>query len=481
MWKVFACNYIPVRYGFIAAHLPCMFLSLSTASSFATSFYVAAPKSNFQDFFAFEHQIFIYTTSAEASYIVENTEGEQLATGLATASTPGMYDIKPLDSVMSVFVDSCGFNNRKKGLLIKATGDNTVSVLYTMGESLRFSSYQAYPPITFEGEDSYVYYAVSVQTEAKKGFSSQVLLVSSEDNTQIVITPTDSIELPTNAQEDSSLVIIAKHQTSHQITLNKGQTLLFKSTNDLTGSKIVSNKPLTVISGHECGIVEDDFCENLAVQVPPVVVWGNQFLLAPFAHRQSRQFYRIVASEDLTSITYKIILMEPKVVQVMIPKAGGVAYIQTQKGAFVYLSSNKPVMVVQLAAGNKVDGVGDPIMTLISPTHMYVSSTLFVALASFMFTKQAISHTVDAGDDFDLASVLYDGTKLDCEWVKIQDAEGVTKGYGCTFTGVTGGSTHIVSCEANGKLSVLSYGFGVQSGYGYLAGMHLGKAGPISE
>ena len=471
---------LAAKYGLVAVHLPCSRLCLHIASSFGTSFYFAAPKPQYVDFLGFEHQIYIYTASEQASYVIENTEGEQLAAGQATSSTPGRYDIKPLDSVLNTFVISSDFKYRKMGFHVRATGDEAVSVLYTMGESLRFSSYQAYPLITFEGEDSYVYYAVSVVTEAKTGFSSQVLLVSCEDNTEIVIKPTDSITLPADAQkENTPLVTIARRETSHPIMLNKAQTLLFLSKNDLTGSKIVSNKPLTVISGHECGMVEANYCENLAVQVPPVVVWGNQFLLTPLAHRKSGQFYRIVSSADVTSITYKIVGEEAKFV--VIPKAGGVFKLQTKKGAFVYLSSNKPVMVVQLAAGNKVDDIGDPIITLVSPTHMYVSSTLFVALESFMFTMQAISVTVEAGDDFDPASILYDGTKLDCEWIAIRDAEDVTKGYGCTYIGVTGGSTHTVSHKNNGRLSVLSYGFGVQSGYGYLAGMHFGKPGPISE
>ena len=346
-----------------------------------------------------------------------------------------------------------------------------------MGEPNRFSSYLTYPCHGDVGVDSYVYYAVSVPTEEKTTFESQVLLVGCQDQTTIVITPTDSITLPIDAQNDSPEVTIPSNTASHPLILNRAQTLLFVSTNDLTGSKIVSNKPLTVISGHECGFVEYNFCEHLAVQVLPVANWGRQFLLTPFAHRKSGQIYRIVSSEDETNVDCTI--NNRLTISRRISKAGGATDIFSTSDSFAWLISTKPVLVVQMATGNEGDGIGDPIITLISPTDMFVSNTLFVALDSSMFPKQAISVAVQAGDDFKPFSVRYDDDKLDCEWFKIQDSTGVTKGHGCTFTGVTGGNTHTVLQRSNGKISVLSYGFGSESGYGYLAGM--GQARAIRE
>ena len=40
---------------------------------------------------------------------------------------------------------------------------------------------------------------------------------------------------------------------------------------------------------------------------------------------------------------------------------------------------------------------------------------------------------------------------------------------------------HVVSQENNGRVSVLSYGFGTESGYGYLAGLRLRKPGDDGE
>ena len=52
------------------------------------------------------------------------------------------------------------------------------------------------------------------------------------------------------------------------------QTLLIgKAHVNLTGSKVVSNKPIT---GHECGNVPStqDYCDDLAVSIPPTSIPG---------------------------------------------------------------------------------------------------------------------------------------------------------------------------------------------------------------
>ena len=83
------------------------------------------------------------------------------------------------------------------------------------------------------------------------------------------------------------------------------QTLLIgKPHVDLTGSKIVSNtcKPLTVVSGHECG--------NVPFTKIIVIIWqntyhqhiylGQEFLLVPFGGRNVGQYYKIVSSQSST-------------------------------------------------------------------------------------------------------------------------------------------------------------------------------------
>ena len=74
----------------------------------------------------------------------------------------------------------------------------------------------------------------------------------------------------------------------YTVTLHALQTLLIKVVYlDLSGTKIVSNYPLTVIGGHQCATVPVlyFYCDPIATQVPPTINWGNNSF---------RYHYRIV-------------------------------------------------------------------------------------------------------------------------------------------------------------------------------------------
>ena len=99
--------------------------------------------------------------------------------------------------------------------------------------------------------NKYEYYAVTPRSVFG---SSQVLLVGCENDTNIIITPSEAVSLPSDTQSSTDQLVNVSKRTPHHVVLHQGQTLYFDaSLIDLTGTHIVSNKPLTVISGHECG------------------------------------------------------------------------------------------------------------------------------------------------------------------------------------------------------------------------------------
>ena len=156
----------------------------------------------------------------------------------------------------------------------------------------------AYPCQDISGAP-YEYYIVSRNSSSSQT-KSEFLLVGCEDDTTITITPTQTVSIPKDTQSSSSTLTSIFSGVSKQITLNKMQTLLIgKSSTDLTGSRIVSNKPLTVISGHECGnVLSGSPCEHLTEQIPPSTTWGRKFLLVPFGGRNNGQYYKVVSSRQ---------------------------------------------------------------------------------------------------------------------------------------------------------------------------------------
>ena len=265
-----------------------------TASSYGKDFFIAIP-STFH--FRLAPQLIIGTFASNASYSVETTAGV-IQTGSVSFSSPATVTFNT-----AILVDGVEYAHREKGIHVRATGMEPIFILVTTSNIAGFGDYLAYPCQNFE-TDGYEYYAVSV-TSTSSGFRSQVVLVACEDDTEIMITPTETVNLPMEA--DSTLISILAGD-NHTVTINQTQTLLVATTGaDLTGTKIVSNKPLTVISGHECGNVPESvkFCEQLAVQVPPTSTWGSEFLLAPFTGRTSGQYYKVVASSNGTTVICK--------------------------------------------------------------------------------------------------------------------------------------------------------------------------------
>ena len=98
--------------------------------------------------------------------------------------------------------------------------------------------------------NEYEYYGISYDI-LSSSFPSVILLVACENETVVKF---------------DSLTII----------LNSMETYQMESVNDLTGTRIISSKPLSVFSGSECANVPQGIgaCDHLVEQVPPTVTWG---------------------------------------------------------------------------------------------------------------------------------------------------------------------------------------------------------------
>ena len=140
--------------------------------------------------------------------------------------------------------------------------------------------------------------------------------------------------------------------------------------NDLTGTSIVSNKPLTVISGHECGNVPDNvqYCEHLTEQIPPTVNWGQQFLLTPYSGRPV-QYYKVMAAEDET--TYNLTCGRDNTTTYYLQTSGSYYTHSTGSNIYCCISSDKPILVTQLGPGYKLGDTGDPVISIIPSIDQY--------------------------------------------------------------------------------------------------------------
>ncbi len=456
-------------------------LYIPTASSYGEEFIVAIPASN--QSLGVTSQLILGTPGKDASYSVETVAGG-IQLGDVSFGNPAIVTL----SSSEVMVLESDYSGREKGIRVRATGEENVFVLVATHHTGGFGNYLAYPcPSQDFDKGSYEYFAVSTASGTGRG---QVVLVACRNDTKVQISPKEGIgiALPEDAQDPSSPLVNIDSGNSHTVFLNQMQTLLISAELgvDLTGTKITSNKPLTVVSGHECSNVPESFmsCEQLAVQVPPTLTWGTEFLLAPFAGRTSGQYYKVVSSRRDTTVVYKCGVSDA--LDTILSKPGESLLFMTTSFDYCYLYSSDPVLVVQLATGGFVnsggDGLGDPVMAIVSPVQQHVSRASFLSLEleAVNFATHAISVTVTT-EHFCSSDIFLDGLPLDCVWNEIQDLGGCVVGFGCTMT-VANGSHTVSHNGEDGLLSVMAYGFNgspESRGYAYTAGLNLKK--PLIE
>ena len=457
-----------------------MCFNAATASGY--DFYIGIPSTYLQP-----PQIFLVidipvTATTSTSYSVETSAGI-LANGVL-----GVGSIHGIQLNNSLQVYSSEYSDRYKGIRIRSTSENPISVLVATSlvpQHNAFSWYKSHQNQEIGSKENFEYFALSTDYNGQllNNRRSELLLIGNHNSTVISITPTQTVHLPQDAQDPSSDLVSVAPGSIYNVTLHQFQTLLvFNLTHDITGTRIVSNKPLTVLTGHQCAQIPTHFsyCDPIHVQVPPSFLWGQKFILSPFAGRKSEQYYKLVTAKEDTTIAYKC--GNSAAIELAFQSAGHGKYLNFSAGSYCSLVATKPIFIVQLGAGYTADNYdGGPVMTVVSPTSRHVNSVSFLSLPfGWAFPSSFISITV-LKKHFNNHSIFLDGNAVQCSWNAVYDTSGIA-GYVCSLRMsdyVYGSYTakHIVyHCEEDGLLSVVAYGWnndGVGGwGYAYLTGMN---------
>ena len=411
-------------------------------------------------------------------FVVESSDGV-VHEGNVNSSTAVINIPKEFQVINS------SIENRHKGIHVYtlSQSDEIYVLVESFVETINHGIFLAYP-CGFEESTTFEYRIISIEGQSFN-LQSEFLLVGRYNGTVIEIIPEQSVDLPTDLQYGTQnasepQVTTVNPGSSYHATIHQMQTLLVLSTHDLTGSKIVSNKPLTVISGHECARIPSlaSGCEPFAVQIPPTADWGNRFLLAPFAGRTGAKMFKAVSSVDNVSFSY-VCNNSAHIIQNHI--------LELNTSEYCYLESSEPAFVVQLSVSQDVDSRGDPAIAPVSPIENYIRETELVILPNFQ--ANYITITVSA-EHLDCNSIKLDETVINCTWKVIYNLSGNTVGYGCSvyLSSSENYAKHFVRhSDENGLLSALAYGFKfpgpqpIYEGYAYLAGMSYHHQSRISN
>lgn len=153
--------------------------------------------------------------------------------------------------------------------------------------------------LQFDSEEV-TYYAIAYSFDnPEEEFTSFMIIVGQHDGTVVRVTPNQAAHIGSQ--------FVTSVGQSKTVVLNRMETLMVKSTFDLTGSKVTgwSGKPIAFYCGHTSteiprGVQHDDF---IGESVPPVGMWGKCYNTAPFLTRQGFDLFRVIAAFPATRVT----------------------------------------------------------------------------------------------------------------------------------------------------------------------------------
>ena len=360
---------------------------------------------------------------------------------------------------------------RDKGVWVRATDASRKLTVHGINYiSTSADGFVALPCYSYP-KMNYSYYAVS----------SQVLLTGCENNTEISITPTKIIQIPSDfVREDNSLVKVTPG-TSYTVTLNRLQTFLLSSKLDLTGSKVISNKPIAFFSGDRCASIPAGVaaCDHLVEQLPPTVTWGRQFYVASSLGKTAGEQYKLITSASTTTVVcYCYASTGGSVSQNFVSTliGAGISYeFHIAQNMFCSVQASSPILLVQFAIGASREPLyyGDPFMMMIPPVEQYSNNYTFVTQSGF---QNAITVTVEA-EFFNTDDTVLNGSSLNsANWTEIFCSNQTLCAYG-TRVALSVGTNFIYHRNVTARLGTFVYGFLQDVSYGYPAGMQLA---PIS-
>ncbi|XP_041457453.1 uncharacterized protein LOC121409611 [Lytechinus variegatus] len=193
---------------------------------------------------------------------------------------------------------------------------------------------------------------------------SQISIAAIEDNTEVTITLSNSWR-HTN--------INLNRGEKLRFNLKKYQTVHLNGKTDPTGSRIESNKPISVLTGCRCAFVPGDItsCDHLVEQLPPFNKLGRSFIASAFMGRASSTVFRLIAARPNTRVDFSDGRNRTL-------SAGGFMEFETTLMESLYIHASMPCLLVAYAKGFESDSKGDPTMTIVPPLDQGVHSARFI-------------------------------------------------------------------------------------------------------
>ena len=382
-----------------------------------------------------------------------------------------------------------------KGIRVYTTeADKLISVYGLNSEGVSTDAFVALPCQEYPtGFYNYFIFSATIATGTTAGDSSSAfLIIPCQDNTEIRITPTESVNVPIQLL-NLGQVSPVNAGTRSTFRLGRLQTLLIEAENDLTGTNIRARGPVAIFTGHQCARVPpgNTACDHIVEQIPPTITWGNIFFTVPLHQRQSGEVYRIgsaTTGNEVTITCRKRSDIGPATPQTPVT-IGSYEFHEFTTAAgtdpeYCCIETSAPAFVMQYSLGHSVDELndrGDPFMQIVPPVQQYLNDYVVTPLTDVRSDLTVSINIAVAAQYFDnspedQAKITLNGSQAvpvnGESFVPIYCSSGEICGYGGRFSG-QGGPVTIQHENPVAGLSVSVYGFARETSFGYPGGIEV--------
>jgi IgGFc binding protein len=253
---------------------------------------------------------------------------------------------------------------------------------------------------------------------------SQILVYATEDNTAVTI----------------------ESQPPISITLNRGQSYLRSASGDITGIRIVADKPVGVNTGDSCIFITAGACDHVEEMLFPVESWASDFFVPLIPQTQT---FRVVAAVDATEVRVDGVMVATLAAGGFYTGDSGGKRVQTSKPSQAYI-----------VAHGEPTSQGDPSFILLPGVQNGIDTATFSALSDINANTLVVSMPTAA-----IPSLRLDGAAVQATWTPYASGD-----YSHAQIGVAAGVHSLVADQPFipvvwGERQTESYGY--VAGYGY--------------
>lgn len=399
-------------------------------------------------------------------------------------------------------------DERNKGILVRATDPTKLLTVYGINNApVSADTFLALPchsyPVVI-----YRYFVFSANTISSTGsLRSRFLIVACEDNTWVNIRPSQEIVAYADLTGSPVPILVSAGEAATLI-MNHLHTAQFNSINDLTGTIIESDKPISVFVGHQCGQVPTGrtACDHLVEQIPPDATWGTQFFVVPLDVRESGERYRIGTVTDNNQVTVTCTTegqATPRLPMTNTIQSSQYVEFDTIGDAldgvtssyrrdFCCIETTKPAIVMMYSKGHSLDEIsllgvagaqGDPFMLLVPPVSQYSNDyTITVPKPETSDFNGYFSYALPL-QFFDNSTIsrnalTVNGTTFtpDSGYYPIYCSDGQICGYGA-YSGLPDGYHEVAYNIPGAAMMLCMYGFVREASFAYPAGFEMQAIG----